>query len=246
VYGGDPASARRRLPLAGQTHRPVRTLAQQVEAADVRRAWVQAPSWLQGRQALEGLSGIEELELELDDYDELLAEAAEEGEVEGWRIVRVVAHDVVQAEALWSHPARFDVEVRLSRDTAPWLASAPDDPRLSVRLPAHDRLTTSAAEDPDLAQLFARLPASIKVRDVPACISGRLPQPRPRVLDATVLAPTGKPEIFRFTRRFVLDHYRVKSLRCRGCVHVGDCPGLPVNFVRAHGFGLVTPIVDDP
>ena len=246
VYGGDPASDRRRLPVAGQTPRRPATVAQRVASAGVDRGWIQARSWNEAKRALEGLSAIERLELELEDWAEALSRMGEDAELDGYRVVAAHATDPAQAQALIDHPAPVEIIVALSRETALWLQGGPDDPRLSVRLPSHERLTTSADRDPDLVEVFRTLPPTMRVYDVPACITGRPPEPSRRVLDTTILTPEGKPEIFRFARRFVLDHYRVKSLRCRSCVHVEACPGLPVNFVRAHGFAMMEPVDDDP
>jgi hypothetical protein len=56
------------------------------------------------------------------------------------------------------------------------------------------------------------------------------------------MTPDGQLEIFRYTRRFIRDHYWVKSLRCKTCVHAESCEGLPVNYVRAHGFAAMQPV----
>jgi hypothetical protein len=62
------------------------------------------------------------------------------------------------------------------------------------------------------------------------------------VLDTAQLEPDGRLEIFRYARRFIASHYRVKSRRCRGCVHDPTCEGLHVNYVRAHGFSGMQPV----
>jgi hypothetical protein len=55
-------------------------------------------------------------------------------------------------------------------------------------------------------------------------------------------SPDGHLEIFRYTRRYILDHYRVKSLRCGTCTKREGCEGLHINQVRAHGFAWMQPI----
>jgi hypothetical protein len=57
-----------------------------------------------------------------------------------------------------------------------------------------------------------------------------------------MMAPDGRLEIFRYTRRYILDGYRTKSLRCAECKHVEACDGMHVNFVRAHGYGVMRPV----
>jgi hypothetical protein len=36
-----------------------------------------------------------------------------------------------------------------------------------------------------------------------------------------------------------------KSLRCRPCIHADRCQGLHVNYVRAHGYAAMVPILAD-
>jgi hypothetical protein len=67
------------------------------------------------------------------------------------------------------------------------------------------------------------------------------PRTPPPTLDATTLAPGAGLEIFRYARRFVQAYDRVKSLRCRACVHTQDCDGVHTNWVRAHGFAPLQP-----
>ena len=57
-----------------------------------------------------------------------------------------------------------------------------------------------------------------------------------------MLTPDGRLEAFRFTKRYILDHYFTKSLRCVECVHFDTCRGLHVNHVRAHGYVAMTPV----
>jgi len=50
---------------------------------------------------------------------------------------------------------------------------------------------------------------------------------------------------YYYTRRYILDHYRTKSLRCKGCVYNEGCDGLHINHVRAHGYGAMQPVTYD-
>jgi hypothetical protein len=61
-------------------------------------------------------------------------------------------------------------------------------------------------------------------------------------MDTSMMTPSGALEIFRYAKRFIIDHYYVKSQRCRECVHDADCRGLHINQVRAHGFVLAQPV----
>ena len=82
------------------------------------------------------------------------------------------------------------------------------------------------------------------VEGVPACILGRTPRSEPPTLDTAMMRPDGRLEIFRYTRRYILDGYRSKSLRCRRCVHDGECEGLHINQVRAHGYAWLEPVTE--
>jgi MoaA/NifB/PqqE/SkfB family radical SAM enzyme len=250
-YGGDPASerraqpGRRRLPVLGAEEvapSPAwASLHERIASAGARRLWVEAPTLREAVAEIERL-GLPEVELALEDPAGLV-EALAGGTLAGARVVRVHAHTAAQAEAFLAVPGDFEVMVRLDRHTAPWVAGLASPPaRLALRPPTHDRLTASNADDIALAPFFAGLRASIPTEDVPACILGRPPRSRAPVLDTTRRGPSGQLEIFRFARRFVLDDYRVKSLRCRECVHVETCPGLHVNYVRARGFAEMRPI----
>jgi hypothetical protein len=111
-----------------------------------------------------------------------------------------------------------------------------------VRVPTHDLLTESASHDVELAEFFAEFRSEVPIDGAPPCIVGDRARPRENVLDTTMMAPTGRLEIFRYTRRFVHDRYRVKSLRCRACRAESRCDGLHVNYVRSHGFSSMKPI----
>jgi len=255
VYGGDPATkkraeqrdqvaqeaqagnveARRRLTVLGggaPVHYP--SLAEHVAAAD--RVWVVAADVAEAEAAIAGLS-VSALELELDDPSGVASHLA------GVPVVRLVARSPEQAQALLAVDAEFEVAVALSKDTAPWLLSLESAPsRLSVVQPTHDRLTTAAERDVDLGPFFEAFELDVPVDGVPTCIAGARARTAPGTLDTAMMTPEGRLEIFRYARRYVQSDYRVKSLRCKACVHVDTCEGLHVNHVRAFGFGALQPV----
>ena len=61
-----------------------------------------------------------------------------------------------------------------------------------------------------------------------------------------MMTTDGKLEVFRYTRRYILDGYRTKSLRCRDCRENAHCEGMHINHVRAHGFKVMTPPIEAP
>ena len=142
-------------------------------------------------------------------------------------------------------PQSFEVTVLLSNDTAPWLLSleAPSE-RIVVKQPFYERLTESAGHDVDLRDFFSKLKHPLQVEGVPACVTGRPPKTRPVTLDTAMMTPDGKLEIFRYAKKYILEHYLTKSLRCKTCVHNATCSGMHVNYVRAHGYDLMVPVPD--
>jgi hypothetical protein len=140
-------------------------------------------------------------------------------------------------------PCGFEVVVPLDRDSAPWLLQLEAAPaRLVVRQPSYERLTEAAERDVDLPEFFARFRHVVPVEGVPACVLGRPERVRPEAVDGAMLAPEGRLEIFRYTRRFLREHYRTKSLRCRSCTHEPACRGVHINYARAHGYASLKPV----
>ena len=150
-----------------------------------------------------------------------------------------------QAERLLAIDGGFEVVALLDRAMATWLEGLAEVPaRLALRQPTYERLTESRERDvADPRALFARLPQTIPVEGIPACVTGRPPRERPRTLDTAMLDGSGKPEIFRYAKRYIVDRYRTRSLRCKGCVHEASCEGLHVSYVRAHGYSVLQPIL---
>jgi MoaA/NifB/PqqE/SkfB family radical SAM enzyme len=255
VYGGDPASARRakqeeadraaggdgrvRLPLAKEAEPlPIVSAVDRARRAGAKTLVVVAKDVEEAREVTAPYDFAEEVEVELEDYRGL-------GERLGHlRVVRAVAATVAQAEMLLAIEGGFEVVVLLTRETAAWLSEGATPSRLVVRQPTYERLTQAGERDADLPAFFAGLDPAVVVEGVPACIAGRLPRPRPPTLDTTMMRPDGRLEIFRYAKRFIVDRYFVKSLRCKECVHEADCRGLHVNQVRAHGFAWLEPVKD--
>ncbi len=251
VYGGDPASAKKarerpsdgkaRLPVLGGVgatleHLP---LTERAARAGVERFWVIAADVHDARAALEGYDAPA-LELELDDYAGLAESALP--------VVKATAKTVAQAEALLAIDASFEVEVLLTRETGAWLEALDAVPaRLALRQPTYERLTEASDHDLDLPAFFSRFTArftgEVPVEGVPACVLGRAPRLPPKTFDAAMTRPDGRLEIFRYAKRYILAHYRSKSLRCRQCVHDATCEGAHINQVRAHGYGMLEPVL---
>jgi len=241
VFGGDPASARKvRLPLAkGSTPLPIVPPAERARRGGAELVIVVAETVPRALEAAGPFAAAMSIELELDDYTGVADRLG------SFDVVRAVARDVAQAEALLAEETSFEVVVLLTKETAAWVLSLPTVPeRLVVRQPTYDRLSTAGERDADLPAFFDALDRRVPVEDVPPCIAGRSPRPRPRTLDTAMLRPDGQLEVFRYAKRFIRDGYYVQSLRCRQCRFEDACDGLHINQVRAHGFGWMTPLSD--
>jgi MoaA/NifB/PqqE/SkfB family radical SAM enzyme len=258
IFGGDPASAKRafddssdkrHLPVVGGPgatleHLPI---AERVSKAGAHVLALEAPSLDAAREAASAFVGIVGLELELDDYAGLEEALGADDALFGATLRKATADSPAQAERLLASGG-FEVEVLLNDATAPWLlalAAAPT--RLALRQPTYERLTEASERDVDLPGFFARFEAiegaaAVPVEGVPACLLGRAPRVPPETLDTAMMRPDGRLEIFRYARRYILEGYRSKSLRCRACVHDASCAGLHINQVRAHGYRWLAPV----
>jgi len=242
AFGGDPASAKkangkRALPVFGGAEKTLEhlPLPERAAQAGATTFWVKAPTLADARAALAAYDDVQAVELELDEYRGLEHDHAD--------VTRAHAATPIQIEALLAIDADFEVVVALNRDTAPWLRAHDPHPRLAIRQPTYERLTEAAERDVDALAFFAEYGhPDVPVENLPECVIGRAPREQPTTLDTAMMRPDGRLEIFRYTRRYILDGYRSKSLRCRGCVRDADCAGLHINQVRAHGYRWLTPV----
>lgn len=240
VFGGDPASAKRkrRLPLAELRYQPPPDLA---HAAGAHTLQVIAPD-LAAAEQVAARFGLPEVEFRLADWT-----GVEDTTLPLTRLF-VGSRREVEALAATADARDLEVVLDLTTEVAPWLRSLPAPPtrRFALRQPTWERLTESAQRDlPDLRAFFAALGWEAPVEGLPACVVGRPPRPPRRVYDTAMATPDGKLEAFRFVQRHILDGYFTKSLRCGDCVHAPDCRGLHVNYVRAHGFAAMQPVRED-
>jgi MoaA/NifB/PqqE/SkfB family radical SAM enzyme len=257
-FGGDPASrrrarepdgeSRRRLPIAGRAT-PSVSLEALVESSAATTLHVVAPDLAHALAAIARFPTLRTIELRLDEYSglkALLTEAAGgSGPLAQRTLSRVEAADVARAEELLAIDGAFEVCVDLTRETAQWLEGLAEDEypgRLALRQPSYERVSEAVSRDVELRGFFERLWPGVPVEGVPACILGRSPRIRPPTLDASMRDAGGRLEIFRYTSRYILEHYRTKSLRCIGCAEADRCAGMHINSVRAHGYDMLEPI----
>lgn len=145
-------------------------------------------------------------------------------------------------------PAPIEVEVLLDRSLAAWLLARPATlrawaDRLVLTLPDHEYLSGSQRLDPEPAAL-ARLAASgARLKNVPKCVAGTEVMAHDHaLLDATMLDRGGDLDLDRYVHHFITNEYYAKSLRCHRCAEFDSCKGLHVNYLRNHGFRILTPL----
>jgi MoaA/NifB/PqqE/SkfB family radical SAM enzyme len=245
--------AKLRLPVVGQgvaaapTNAPTapETLAEQ---AGARTLWVVAPDVPAALAEIARHPSITAVELELKDYSGLDVWTSERSDV-SWRITRTIAWTQLQAESLLALPGSFEVAVALTRDNERWLrerlASGHSPPRLALFQPTYERMSQAQSQDVDLRAFFGDVSAEVPVEGVPACVLGRSPREPAKTLDTAMMLPDGQLEIFRYIQRYIVDRYKARSLRCKPCVHASRCDGMHINYIRAHGYELMQPVLAD-
>jgi MoaA/NifB/PqqE/SkfB family radical SAM enzyme len=228
----DEISATRALPTLGA-----------LPAA--RRAVVEAAN-LGAAQALAARLDAPELRLQLDDYEGLAA--ALEGDLL-WekRLIQAVAATPEQLTGLLAIEGSFEVVTLLTQRTAAALLALPELPqRLVLRQPNHERVTEARAHDVDLPTFFRQLGRPVPTENIAPCLApGAAPRDladRPVTLDTAALADDGRIQMTSYTRRYILQNFYTKSLRCKECVHSESCRGMHITWVRAHGYAPLQPL----
>jgi molybdenum cofactor biosynthesis enzyme MoaA len=244
--------AKLRLPVLGHTAKaqteaslaPPETMAVQ---AGAQTLWVVAPDVPGAIAEIARHPSITAVELELADFSGLDVWTSGRSDV-SWRVTRAIARTQAQAEALLAMPGSFEVTVALTRENERWLLArgeAGATGRLGLFQPNYERMSEAQANDVDLGVFFARFTAEVPVEGVPACVLGRSPRERPSTLDGAMMLPDGQLEIFRYIQRYIVDRYKARSLRCKPCVHASRCEGMHINYIRAHGYELMQPVLAD-
>jgi len=161
----------------------------------------------------------------------------------GKRLERCYVRTPAELSRLLEGTAGFDVAVWLDTATAAALGAAPEiAERVIVCQPKYDRVTEQRRKDADLRAFCAALPAHVRTEDIPPCLGLREPLAPGARLDAGMLGPDGRIDMPGYTRRYVADRYMTKSRRCGRCAYAGECPGVHINYVRAHGYAALEPL----
>ncbi|MEB2312605.1 MAG: radical SAM protein [Sorangiineae bacterium] len=222
----DPAPAPGTLPSA----KVVRVVAGSVERALELAKLAKAPA----------------LWLELTDYTGLANALAGDGTLGGKHLERCYVSSCEELTRLVEVPGDFTVAVYANKGTADALRRLGSTaPRLIVVQPNYERVTEQRRNDVDVRALLAALPPEVETENIPPCIGGREPLAIGSALDAGMLGLDAKLEMTHFTHRFVADRFYTKSRRCQTCKYDSTCPGVHINFVRAHGYAALEPVVDE-
>jgi MoaA/NifB/PqqE/SkfB family radical SAM enzyme len=181
--------------------------------------------------------------LELPSYEELASALGAGDELFGKRLERCYASTGAEVERLLGIGA-FTVAAWVTKSTVAVIERlAPFPERLMLAQPNYDRVTDNRAHDVDLKKFFERIPVHVKTENIPACLSGREPERVSNTLDAGMLGTDARIDMGKYAQRYIADRYYTKSRRCSGCVHTTSCSGVHINFIRAHGYAPLVPVV---
>lgn len=209
----------------------------------LRRLWLRAPGL--GEALAFPTPGVPETwELET-----LTDSAAREGAPAlaraGRQLLKVLCRRPEEAAAAYSLGAA-EVELALDRRALDWIEGLGDEvpPGLALRLHVPERLSECLSTLPSLSDPRLRVLADrgIPLRGLPPCLGGPLADLR-RVpfVDFEVIDARGRLDPDKHVAVYQREAYHVHSLRCGACAVRARCRGLPVNLVRAQGFGLLRP-----
>lgn len=182
------------------------------------------------------------LELDLDDYRGIEAAFSPSGELFGKPLRRVYTASPADAARLLAIGGNFEVAVYLTRETELFVRGlGPPPASLALAQKNYARVSDAIERDVDLRAFFAAYPYDVKCLNIPACLSGRAPEERPRALDLAMLGADARIDMKAFTGRYVADGFYTKAIRCKTCRFDAECRGVHVNWVRAHSFAPLTP-----
>ena len=258
VFGGDPASARRskeeaenggaerqaaRCRCSRRSARPasLEALVEESTANDAAR--VRAGRSRRRREVVARFPAPANVELELDDYAGLAEALA--GARQRRRRSRAAAGHARRPRRCSAIDAPFEVTVDPHEgDRRVAARRSPErSPRIALRQPNYERLTEAAANDVDLADFFARFTHARAGRQRtgvhPRAGAARGPaHPRHGDDDA------GRRGSRSSATRGATSSRATARSRCaarRARISSG-CDGMHVNYVRAHGYGVMRPV----
>jgi len=201
-----------------------------------RVLWLRAAGASEAARRGEGALA-ERLWLELDDLRGVRGELARAGLGQPLRIVLRSADQLAEAVRLapdeLALPARAEIAAALSGFEIPpatrTLAFAPPDASLQQ---AAERGAAATDSMPGVDRWIGE----------PPCRCGSSAPRYEDPLPLSVIGGDGRLDPDAFVDHFVARLYRVKSLRCRSCVHDPTCRGLAIQRVRLQGLATLQPV----
>lgn len=249
TFGGDPANLKKkRLPVL---RREYPALLEQLSHKEVQVVCIAGDSLeavMKKHAELCQSAEIESKELSCDFEFEVKFIGSSDDTLEDLcdisRLRRVDVMKAQDAQRLCALANRgFDIGLALTKQNAVDLTSFDPDV-VSLYQPTWERASDAHDHDVDLRTLFGTTDAErFRIRGLPRCVTGSSFEAELDTLDAAMLTPSGRPEPFRFVRRFIESRYKTKSLRCADCIHEPSCDGIHVSHVRAFGFDAMQPII---
>ncbi len=185
-----------------------------------------------------------EVELELDDYEGIEAALAPDGTLFGKKLTRCYTDSPATMTRLLGLDAAFEVAVFLTKETG---ARGPRPGSAAASARARAAQLRSRLRRPRARRRHQGLLRRLHRADPGGERAGVHPRARrgshPRTLDVAMLGGDARIDMPAFTKRYVADAYYTKALRCGTCSENASCRGVHVNWVRAHGFAPLTPLV---
>ncbi len=206
-------------------HLPFETLTLRLFAEDYQQAevWLERP--------------FKAIHLKLQRYADLPQELPK-------KLTRLILHRESQLSLLERHP-NTNWEFLLNKTFWNALQTRPERwtslPRLVLSLVETETLSETQDLLPDLSSLARLNPGpGVTVEGIAPCFCITSKEEE-AVLDTGVLDQKGRISQQAITDRYIRCAYRVKSVRCRGCVHHDTCTGMPINYIRHFGFRHLVP-----
>lgn len=85
----------------------------------------------------------------------------------------------------------------------------------------------------------------VRLMNVAPCLGGERSEEGPHYeLSRDMIDDRGHMMVSPYVQRYIVGEYYKKSVRCRGCALTERCRGMHIQFLRAHGFAVLQPIVD--
>jgi MoaA/NifB/PqqE/SkfB family radical SAM enzyme len=142
------------------------------------------------------------------------------------------------------------LEVTLTKQISDWMLANVaqteewrDAKRLVLHLPSFEYMSGVEENGVGPAELKALGDAGYVLMNVTQCLGGSEAQEGVRdELSNEMLDAQGNLGVTPYVQRYIMGEYFKKSRRCDGCALTESCRGMHISFLRAFGFGSLTPL----